>query len=224
MQFTGAQVQTDGPGVQVSGVVVTIPSGPALPPPEHVAPSAWQTSGAGQSAAAPQARTLGLQVPVVPICGGGVGHFVSAGQGAAMVGMTSITQSKSALGQSVTLVQTMGLGSQIPVVGTGCGTETAVGGNGVTSGLAGGAAPASVAGTGGLLGGVAIVAQLVPDGQGFATLPPAPPIPSPALPVATPVPILVAPPIAALPAVPGVELTAPPPLLPVPVTAYPRRH
>ena len=222
MHVTGAQVQTDGPGVQVSPVVVTVPSGATLAPPEQVAPSAWQVRGAGQSAAVLHACTLGLQVPVVLVCGGGVGHFVSAGQVGAMVGIGSITQSKSALGQSATLVQTMGLGSQTPVVGmgTGSGVGTGVGGKGLTSG----AAPASVAGTGGLLGGVAVVAQLVPAGQGFATLPPAPPVPSPALPVAAPVPMLVAPPSGATPAVPGVALTTPLPVLPVPDTAYPRTH
>ena len=163
-------MQTDGPGGQVSGMVVMVPSGPTLAPPEQVAPSAWQVRGAGQSVAALHACTLGLQVPVVLVCGGGVGHFVSAGQVGAMVGITSGTQSKSALGQSATLVQTMGLGSQTPVVGmgTGSGVGTGVGGKGLTSG----AAPASVAGTGGLLGGVAVVAQLVPaGGADFCTQP-----------------------------------------------------
>lgn len=220
----------------MSPVVVTVPSGPTDAPPEHDEYSAWQVSGAGQSAAVLQACGLATQVPVVLACGGGASHFVFAAQVGAMVGMRSMTQSKSALGQSATLVQTMGLGSQIPVVGvgTGSGMGTGVGGNDAASGLAGRAAPASVAGTEGVLvGGLAVVTQLLPAGQvvpeaapapGFATLPPAPPVPSLALPVAAPVPILIAPPTGATPAVPGVELTAPPPVLFVPPAAYPRTH
>jgi hypothetical protein len=65
---------------------------------------------------------LATQVPVVAICGGGASHFVFTGQLGAMVGTMSITQSKSPLGQSATVMQTMGLGSQIPVTGTGTGS------------------------------------------------------------------------------------------------------
>jgi hypothetical protein len=73
------------------------------------------------------ACALALQVPVVAICGGGASHCVFTGQLGAMVGIIMfITQSKSALGQSATVMQTMGLGSQIPVTGTG----TVSGGNG----------------------------------------------------------------------------------------------
>ena len=217
-QVTGTQVQTDGPGVQVSGVVVTVPSGATIPPPEHVAPSAWQVSGAGQSATVLHACGLATQTGV-PVCGGGVSHVVFAGHAGAIVGIISITQSKSALGQSATVAQTIGLGSQMPVmgVGTGSGVGTDMGGSSPASGPGRGAAPPSVAGTGGLVGGVAVVAQLVPDAQvlavaapapELAVLPPAPPVPTLAPPVTGPAPTLVAPPVAA----------------PVPATACPKEH
>ena len=203
----------------MSPVVITVPSGATIPPPEHVAASAWQVSGAGQSAAVLHACGLATQVPVVPVCGGGVSHLVFAGHAGAMVGIMSITQSKSTLGQSATLVQTMGLGAQMPVmgVGTGSGIGTGVGSNSPASGPGRGAAPPSVAGTGGLVGGVAVVAQLVPDAQvlpvaapapGLIVLPPAPAVPTLAPPVTGPAPTLVAPPVAA----------------PVPATACPKEH
>jgi len=80
--------------------VDTEASGPTLPPPEHVPAWAWQIRGAGQSAAVLHARSLATRVAMLLVCGADVGHFASAGQGTATVGMRCITQSKSALGQS----------------------------------------------------------------------------------------------------------------------------
>jgi hypothetical protein len=122
VHVTGSQEQTDVPGVQVHGSAVTVPSGATTPPPVHPPDRAWQVSGAKQSSAVLHACALATQVPVVAICGGGASHFVFTGQLGAMVGTMSITQSKSPLGQSATVMQTMGLGSQIPVTGTGTGS------------------------------------------------------------------------------------------------------
>jgi hypothetical protein len=125
VQVTGSQEQTDS-GVQVSGIVVTVPSGPTAAPPLHVALSVRQVSGAGQSVAVLHACALATQVPVEAGCDG-VGQVVFAGQLGAMVGIKLGTQSKSALGQSATVEQGI---SQVPVIGVGSGA----GGNGPDSG------------------------------------------------------------------------------------------
>lgn len=114
-------MQTVGPGVQVAGIVVTVPSGPTDPPLEQDEDPAWQVRGAGQSAAVVHARTLARQVPVVLGGAGGVPHVVPAAQVGVAIGREFITQSKSALGQSRTVVQSTGLGSQTPVT-TGVGS------------------------------------------------------------------------------------------------------
>jgi hypothetical protein len=184
--MAGTQVQTNGPGVQVVGMVVTTPSGPAEPPPEQAEYSAWQVNGTGQSAAVLHARSLATQVPLV--CGTGGPHDTSAGQVGPLGGTATIRQSKSALGQSATLAQTMGLGSQIPVT---AGVGTGMGG----SGFGCGATPASAEGTGALVGGLVTDPQFTPAGQ---TIPVAPPAPSLPVPETAPDPTLVAPPTGGL--------------------------
>ena len=114
-------MQTEGPEVQLSVVEFTIPSAPTDPPPEQIEYSAWQINGAGQSATVLHACSLATQVPLVPVCGVEVVHPLAEEQVGPLVSAVSITQSKSALGQSATLVQTMGLASQVPVA-TGAGT------------------------------------------------------------------------------------------------------
>jgi hypothetical protein len=203
-QAAGSQVHTSGPGVQTSGLVVTTPSGPTEPPPEQDVYWAWQVSGAGQSAAAVHARILATQVPVVLAGGGGKGtgvvHFTPAGQVGSMagVGMASSTQSKSALGQSATVAQTMGLGSQVPVGDGGGGWGATMCAGTPSGGLGEGAAPASAGGAVGPDEG--IVMQVLPAGH-VPRLPPAPPPPEG--PVVVPVPTLVAPPVGGCVAAPG---------------------
>jgi hypothetical protein len=64
---------------------------------------------------------LAAQVPVVLGWGAGVGHFMFGAQAGVATGIMSMTQSKSTLGQSATLVQTIGFGSQTPVALVGGG-------------------------------------------------------------------------------------------------------
>jgi hypothetical protein len=106
--------------------MVTVPSGDTEPPPEHAVYWASQVRGAEQSAAVLHACFLATQIPVVLEGNDGSGHVVFAAQVGAMVGIMSITQSKSALGQSTTVVQGI---SQVPVTGMGSGA----GGNGPES-------------------------------------------------------------------------------------------
>jgi hypothetical protein len=85
-----------------------------------------QTRGAGQSAAEAQARATARQVPVSLVCGGGVAHDASPRQGGLVDVIQAFSHSKSA-GQSVVLVQTMGLGWQVPVLGTGIESPASTG-------------------------------------------------------------------------------------------------
>jgi hypothetical protein len=126
VQVTGSQEQTDGPGVHVSGIFVTVPSGPTDALPEHMVYWASQVRGAEQSAAVLHACILATQIPVVLEGNDGAGHVVFAGQVGAMVGIMFGAQSKSTLGQSATVVQGI---SQVPVTGMGSGA----GGNGPES-------------------------------------------------------------------------------------------
>jgi hypothetical protein len=199
-------VQTDGPGVQGSVVVVTIPSGPIPAAPEHLPGWAWQINGGGQSAVVLHSCGLAAHVPVLLVGGFGTSHVVVlAGHAGTGIAMRSGTQSKSALGQSAAVLQESW---QVPAtIGVGAGT----GGSGLGAGITRGPAPASVAGPDGVwVGGDAVEAQLPPAEQtlpvaapvpGLATLPPAPPVPS----LALGAPMLVAPPAAPIPAtvVPG---------------------
>jgi hypothetical protein len=118
---------------------------------------------------------LATQVPVLPVCGIGTEHFAFGGQAETGAG-TAITQSKSALGQSATLVQTIGLGSQTPVilvVGGGL-VSTATPASGPEK------EPASTART----GGVATEPQLVPS---VARQGPPAAVPVPELPTLPPI-------------------------------------
>jgi hypothetical protein len=135
---------------------------------------AWQTSGVGQSAAVLHACGLATQVPLLPGWYAGVGHFMFGAQAGVATGIMSITQSKSTLGQSATLVQTIGFGSQTPVTLVGGGLVST--GNPASETANGTGAPASTART----GGADAEPQLVPSGlrQGLSVTVPVPELPT----------------------------------------------
>jgi hypothetical protein len=120
-------VQTLLPSVQVVGREVTTPSGPTEPPPEQIPPWDLHSRGAGQSADEAQARGTARHVPVSLVCGGGgVAHDASPRQGGLVDVIQAFSHSKSA-GQSAVLVHTIGVASQVPVLGTGIASPASTG-------------------------------------------------------------------------------------------------